>query len=128
MKALVVEDDLTSRIILSEMLEEYGKVHVAVDGVEALDAFGSALTNGAPYDLVCLDINMPKKNGHEVLKTIRNVEKVRKAKPAVVLMTTADRKRESVISSAKNRCNGYLIKPIEMNAIVAALKKFRLIR
>lgn len=127
MHALIAEDDLTSRILLSEILEVYGIVHVAVDGEEALIAFQSALERGVPYSLICLDINMPKKNGQQVLKEIRILEKRYKFKESIILMTTSDRNRESVISSTKNRCNGYLVKPIKMAAITAALHKFKLI-
>lgn len=128
MRALIVEDDLTSRILLSEMLEVYGIVHVAVDGEEALSAFNKSLENGVPYNLICLDINMPKKNGQEVLKEIRKREAHFRVKGSVILMTTGDRNRESVVSSARNRCNGYLVKPIKMEAITAALHKFKLVR
>lgn len=127
MKALVVEDDLTSRIFLKEMLEVYGTVDVAVDGQEALNAFSAALAAGHPYHLICLDINMPKRNGQDVLKIIRHTEKTRGVRSAIVFMTTGDRKRESVIHSAKNKCNGYLVKPIEGAAIEAALRKCKLI-
>ena len=63
MKALVVEDDFTSRLIMQEMLLGYGSVHIAVNGREALDAFMVAFEKGAPYDLICLDIMMPELDG-----------------------------------------------------------------
>lgn len=127
MRTLIAEDDLTSRILLEEMLESFGVVHVTVNGEEALLAFTNALNQGTPYQFICLDINMPKKNGQEVLKQMRSLEARFGARPAVIVMTTGDRNRESVISSAKNKCNGYLIKPIKAEAITTALKKFRLI-
>lgn len=127
MRVLIVEDDLTSRILLSELLEGYGAVHIAIDGEEALAAFHQALKKRAPYDLICLDINMPKVDGQAVLKIIRETEDRHSVRKAVILMITGDRNRESVISSVRNRCNGYLIKPIKADAIESALRKFKLL-
>ena len=63
MKTLIVEDDFTSRLLLQELLRRFGPCHVAVNGVEAVDAVTAALTANAPYDLICLDIMMPVMGG-----------------------------------------------------------------
>src|ERR1035441_5274269 len=74
MKALVVDDDLTTRIVLQEILSEYAEVHCSVDGSEAVLAYGRALECGEPYDPICMDVPMPVMGGLEALKPIRQKE------------------------------------------------------
>ena len=69
MKALVVDDDLMTRIVLQEILSGYAEVHSCVDGSEAVLAYRRALERGEPYDLVCMDFLMPVMGGIEALKT-----------------------------------------------------------
>ncbi len=73
MKCLVVEDEFISRTLLTELLSTYGTCHVATNGLEAVEAFQNVL-EGAPYDLICLDIMMPHLNGQEALQRIRALE------------------------------------------------------
>ena len=74
MKILIAEDEFVSRTKLEKILSSYGECHVTVDGSEALLAFKAALETNEPYDLICLDILMPKMDGHEALQEIRKME------------------------------------------------------
>ena len=74
MRALVVEDDFTSRRIVQKILSNFFDCDVAVDGEEALVAFEDSLENGPRYQLICLDIMMPNLDGHEALTKIRALE------------------------------------------------------
>lgn len=59
MKILLAEDDFATRKFMSKFLEQYGDCDIAVDGMEAVDAFLMALESDEGYDLVCLDVMMP---------------------------------------------------------------------
>ena len=74
MRILIAEDDLASRKFIFEFMSKYGMCDVTFDGMEALDAFLMALDEEKPYDLVCLDIMMPKLDGIKALKAIRDIE------------------------------------------------------
>ena len=74
MKILIVEDDMVSRRFLGKFLSQYGECDIVVDGMEALDAYLIAIKEEDPYDLICLDIMMPKVDGVKVLKAIRDFE------------------------------------------------------
>ncbi len=74
MKALIVEDDYVSRTVLRRILAEYGEVAMATDGERVLDAFSLAQKEGNPFDLVCLDIMLPKFDGLAILQRMRALE------------------------------------------------------
>jgi len=59
------------------MLAMSGECDIAVDGVEAVETFELAVAEEKHYDLICLDIMMSKRNGPEVLKVIRRIERER---------------------------------------------------
>lgn len=130
MKILIVEDDLTSRMLLLELLRKYGQSHVAINGKEASEAVRISLEQDEPYDLICLDIMMPEVDGHEALKRIRKMEEdkgISSSKGAKIVMTTALADLKNVSESYKNLCDGYLTKPIEGKKLIAELKKLNLI-
>lgn len=127
MRTLIVEDDFTSRLLLQRILLPYGEAHVAVDGEEAVKAFSSALEAGQPYDLVCLDIMMPKKDGHEVLREIRGIEGKRGVlglDGAKVIMVTALNDSVNIMASFVSQCEAYIVKPLDKNKL---LKEIRLL-
>ena len=91
MRILIAEDDFACRKFLYKFLSSYGDCDITIDGIEAIDAFMMALEEKRPYDLVCLDIMMPKMDGKKVLKSIRNIEKqkeIEKSQKVKIIMTT----------------------------------------
>ncbi len=128
MKVLIVEDDFTSRLLLQKLLAPYGEGHIAVNGREAVSAFRGALESGQPYDLVCLDIMMPEKNGHEALKEMRALEENRaivSTRGAKIIMTTALGDIKNVTSAYDALCDGYLVKPIDKAKLIALLDELK---
>jgi two-component system, chemotaxis family, chemotaxis protein CheY len=125
MRTLIVEDDFTSRILMSEFLRELGPAHVAVDGREAVEAVRSALKSGTPYELICLDIMLPEMNGQDVLKEIRareNEAGIQLGKGAKVIMTSALSDPKNVLSAFREQCDGYLVKPIVKEQLFEQLR------
>jgi two-component system chemotaxis response regulator CheY len=130
MRALIAEDDFTSRLMLQKLLAPYGESHVAVDGKEALDAFRAARQKRRPYDLVCLDIMMPEMDGQSVLREIRTIEEgagIRTGRGAKILMTTALKDPKNVMTAFRELCDGYLVKPIDKTKLLKYLREFGLV-
>jgi len=75
-RILVVEDEEMFSVLMCTVLSRYGDCEVARTGRKALQAYRSALEEGHPFDLICLDIRLPDLNGDEVLKTLRRYEAV----------------------------------------------------
>jgi two-component system chemotaxis response regulator CheY len=132
MKVLIVEDDFVSRRLLQKMLADFGECDIAVDGAEAVEAFKLSMQDGPRYDLICLDIMMPKMNGQEVLKTIRRIEREQEVSPqdeVKIIMTTALDSPQNVIEAYyQGGCTSYLVKPIEKQKLIYTLKEYDLIR
>ncbi len=130
MRILIVEDDLASRKIMLKILSKYGECDVTVDGLEAVDAFMLAQKERKPYDLVCLDIMMPKLDGVKVLKVIRSLEEqknVLENDRVKVIMTTALAEKQYVNKAFELGCQAYANKPIDAVKFKEVLEKLELI-
>lgn len=129
MKCLIVEDDFVARRFMLKWLSDIGDCDIAVNGFEAADAFRHALREGDHYDLVCLDIMMPKMDGHQVLKTIRELEHkhgIDGLAGAKVIMTTALGGPKHVLGSFKEGCEAYMVKPIAKQKLLSEIEKLGL--
>ncbi len=105
LKFLVVDDFSTMRRIVRNLLKESGftEADEAEDGVAALHK----LRNGN-FDFVVSDINMPNKNGFELLKEMKADDKL---KHIPVLMVTAEARKEDIVLAAQSGAAGYIVKP-----------------
>ncbi len=131
MKTLIVEDDFISRKLMVKYLSDYGETDVAVDGEEAVEVLRMSIEEGKPYDLLCLDIMLPKMDGHEVLKSVRKCEydnDIRGLDGVKVIMTSALGDSKNVLGAFKEGCESYLIKPIKKMNLLDEMKKFELIK
>ena len=131
MKSLVVEDDFVSRLVLQKMLMPCGTCNIAVNGKEAVEAYILAHSEGEPYDLICLDIMMPEMDGREALKKIRQKEidlNILPQKETKIIMITAlDTPKEVIDAYYQGGCTSYLVKPINKEKIINAIKELELI-
>jgi two-component system, chemotaxis family, chemotaxis protein CheY len=127
---LIVEDDFANRMLLQEILEPYGHCDIAVDGLEAIQAFLRALEKSRPYQLMCLDLNMPAVDGQTALKKIREIEAERgiENKDSVkVLIISGLHDRKNILGAFRAGCEAYIVKPYDEEKIVEELKNLELI-
>lgn len=130
MRILISEDDFASRKFLDKLLSQYGECDLVEDGMETIDEYMLALNERKPYDLVCLDIMMPKLDGVKVLKIIRDLETQKGILPqrrAKIIMTTALGETELVQKAFEYGCEAYAPKPIDTDKFINTLKKLELI-
>lgn len=115
-RILLAEDDPVNQMVAQKSLERLGVlVETAADGEEALQAFD---TNS--YDLIFLDIHMPKRNGHEVARLIRRKEKEQNIPDdfsVPIIALTADAMAAGREACLEAGMNDYLVKPINLSKI-----------
>jgi len=103
---LVVDDDSTNRILLSTNLEEEGhSVEVAEDGLQALE-----ILRARPFDVVLLDLLMPKMDGFQVLERMKADSTLRNI-PVIVISAVDE--MESVVQSIEMGATDHLPKPFD---------------
>lgn len=113
---LVVEDNKINRTVAKGLLEKLGhEVFLACDGQEGVEA-----VEANDYDLIMMDIHMPRLNGLEATKQIRNMINKEKAN-VPILALTADVMQESIEEYAKHGMQGYVAKPVRREALADAL-------
>lgn len=115
MNILIIEDDITSGMVLSRMLAKYGSVSIATNGKEGLNQVKNAIERSVPFSLIFLDIMLPEMDGQEVLKEIRRIEKARDGNgfdSVKIVMTTALDDSKNIMQAFRSQCEGYLVKPI----------------
>jgi len=115
MRILIAEDDATSALYMSGLLARFGECTVVENGEQALAAYHAARDEGRPFEFICLDIMMPRRNGQEVLEAIRAEEAAAgldAAQSVKIVMTTALGDVHSVMSAYKGGATAYVTKPI----------------
>ena len=130
LRALVVEDELTSRLLLQDLLSQYGDCHVAVDGSEAVEAFRAARSAGKGYDLICMDIRMPVMDGNDAVRHIRDIEEscgIFSSDGVKIFMTTSVQDVRTITTAFKALCDTYLFKPVDRAELDEHLRAFRLL-
>lgn len=113
-KILVVDDNPK---YLKEVLPTYGyEVTVATDGIQALKILGN---NENQFDLILLDIMMPKMDGWETLKAIR--ENNEKKSIPIIMLTSLDKEQQQ-ISGLKFGADDYIVKPFTLPNLLARIE------
>ncbi len=121
---LLVEDSPADVRLTREALKEakvLNTLHVVQDGIAAL-AFlrREGQFAGSPRpDLILLDLNLPKKDGREVLAEIKQDESLRTV-PVVVLTTS--KAEEDVVRTYKLHANAYVTKPVDLNRFLQVVR------
>lgn len=128
-KVLLVEDDpedveLTMEVM--QMTKMKLDIEVASDGVEALEMLNETYKTDKTElpDIILLDLNMPRMNGHELLMTLKKDERFRKI-PVVILTTS--KSEADITKSYEEGVSCFITKPVgltEFQSVVEAINSF----
>jgi CheY-like chemotaxis protein len=122
---LLVEDSPADVALTQEALQEQLKVinrlHIVMDGEAAMDFLHQRGTySDAPRpDLILLDLNLPRKDGREVLAEIKGEEHLRSV-PVVILTTSKDER--DILKAYNLNCNCYITKPVDLKQFIGVVK------
>lgn len=114
LKALLVDDSESARMVLQEMLESFGfEVHAAAGAHEAIHLFQEQHTESEPFSILIIDWKMPKMNGVELVEHLRKItDKI----PSVVMVTAfgIDSIKEA---TTQKIVDNYLLKPVNPSTL-----------
>ena len=122
---LLVEDNPGDVRLTKEAFKE-GRLDVEIydvsDGIEALEFLEkqNSFSEAPRPDLILLDLNLPRKNGREVLSIIKNNKKLKQI-PVVILTTSSA--ESDIIESYNSFANCYITKPINMDEFIEVAKE-----
>ena len=124
-EVLLVEDDPGDVLLIREAFEDNkvaNRLHVVADGVQALEFMRQSGEHAqAPRpDLVLLDLNLPRKDGREVLAEVKGDERLQQI-PVVVLTTS--KAEEDVLRSYKLHANAYVTKPVDFDRFIEVVRQ-----
>ena len=113
-RILIVDDESIIRMLLSEVLSEAGyEVEISGDGIEAMER----LKNRAGYDLIVLDVNMPKIDGINFCRqAVKDFPEIKKR----FLFTTGHVSNDALAFFKENSCN-YITKPFKMQDLLSRI-------
>lgn len=126
---LLVEDNEGDIVLTKDALEEYKiatNTSIARDGKAAIELLEELWQKGAAFlpDLILLDINLPKRNGHEVLLTIKSDNRF---KEIPVIMLTTSSAEDDILRAYQNHANCFITKPVEADQfleVVSSIENF----
>ena len=124
---LLIEDNPGDVRLIQEIFREgkiYNKLEITRDGEDALNYLHQegVYKNTPRPDLILLDLNIPKKNGNEVLVEIKSDEYLRRIP---VLILTASKAEEDIARAYNQHANCYLTKPIDLNQFINVVQQIK---
>jgi CheY-like chemotaxis protein len=123
---LLVEDNPADVRMTLEALKEArvaNRLHVARDGVEAIRMLKDESGTRPRPDLILLDLNLPRKDGREVLQEIKQDERLQHI-PVVILSTS--QAEQDIVQSYRLRANAFITKPVEIEQFFQAIRSIEL--
>ena len=126
MSILIAEDDADDRFLLKKAFEEHStgeNIQFVENGIEVMDYLRKIKLNNQSYpSLILLDLNMPRKDGREVLKEIKENEIYKKI-PVIVFTTSGN---EMVIDKCYELgTNTYIIKPLSFDKLLEVVQHIK---
>ena len=119
---LVAEDNEINALLMRALLTRLGhQAVIATSGDEALESWLASESAGTPYDLVLMDIQMPRLNGIEAAKHIRAREAGQRARRTPILALTANTLVEDRYACFEAGMDGFLVKPLDRDKLAEAL-------
>jgi CheY-like chemotaxis protein len=118
-RVLLAEDHPANQRVVSLILGPLGvDLTIVGDGEEAIAAEAEAVAAGLDFELILMDLHMPKVDGLTAIRAIRSVEQERGSRPAPIVALTADALAEHAEATRKAGADFHMAKPIRPDALV----------
>jgi PAS domain S-box-containing protein len=121
LRILAVDDDATNRAVVSKMVAGFDcNVETVENCQSALTTLREARSRGEPFDLMLLDMQMPRMDGEQILEQIKADPELNRTR--IVILTSIGQRADAVRLQRKG-CTAYLLKPIKLKTLHQTLVK-----
>jgi two-component system, chemotaxis family, chemotaxis protein CheY len=117
MKIMIVDDEAAALNKMKILLDTYGECTLCTKAVQALLLYGTAINEGAPFELVSIDLQLENSDGNELLEKMNQVEIKKGVPPAKKLIVTAMGTAENLVIAHAKGCDAFLVKPVKRDAL-----------
>lgn len=125
MKILIVDDSKYQRYLIDLALAKFGQCDQASDGEEAVTLYKAALEQGEPYQLVLMDILMPRMDGHEAVRRIGALQQTaalpEESRSKIVMLSSLDDPVNMMQAQFEDGAHAYLTKPFDERVLTETL-------
>jgi len=131
LRALIIDDDHLCRKRIRMLIGDFCECTLAQDGQKGYELFKQALEAGEPFDLVTLDIQMPRMNGHQTLEAIRQLEQehgIHGLDGTRIIMTTSHDTSKHVFGAFRKGCEAYVVKQDVGEKLLAEMANLGLLK
>ena len=132
LRILIVDDSSSARHLVSQHLIAHGSCEQARDGLEAVELVERALTDEEPFDLIIMDVEMPRLNGIEAVKRInalfeaRDVPEPQRAR--IIMLSTHGDPGRVLKAQYDAGAHLYVTKPFKPDTLIQAMASLDLLR
>jgi PAS domain S-box-containing protein len=121
-RALLVDDVALNRMIMRELLADTGlEIDEAADGQESIERFTAS--EPGHYDIIFMDVQMPKVDGYEATRAIRALERS-DARTVPIIAMTANAFKEDIERAVASGMNAHLAKPLELDRLNGLIARY----
>jgi CheY-like chemotaxis protein len=128
---LLVDDSKSAQLKILSIFSKYGKCDQAFNGLEGVDLYRASLKSDFSYDLIVMDIVMPKMDGFAAVKEIKNIQerkKIPEEKRAKIIMLTSKADPDHLMKAHfEIGVTNYVTKPFEDKTLIEALGNLGLV-
>jgi two-component system chemotaxis response regulator CheY len=131
LRILLVDDSKSAQLKILSIVSKYGTCDQAYDGVEALDLVQRSLQANSPYDLIIMDVVMPRMDGFEAVKKIMLLQDAinipEKDKTKIIMLTSKADPANMMKAHFEIGVKTYLTKPFAEKTLLEAMTNLELI-
>lgn len=124
MKILIIDDEMAALAKMKVLLAPYGECKLSTDAAKALQYCEKAIENGAPFELITIDIHLGDLDGNELLEKIKQIELEANVPAAKKIMITAMGTAENLLIAHTKGCDAFIVKPVKRDAIEQKMQSF----
>lgn len=125
MKILVVDDEYVALSRMVKLFSRWGEAEGATNAAQALEMAETALSEGTPYDIISIDIELPDSDGLELMNNLRVLEESKNRENpwfSKKIIISAKSKHDNIQKALALGCDDFMVKPVSLSTLEEKMK------